>query len=30
MEMIYEISLDEVDELLLYVEKAKEIQNSRE
>ena len=27
MEMIYEISVDEMDELLLYIEKVKEIQN---
>ncbi len=30
MEMIYEISVDEMDELLLYIEKVKEIQNNRE
>lgn len=29
MEMIYEISVDEMDELLLYIEKVKEIQNNR-
>lgn len=30
MEMIYEISVDEMDELLLYIEQVKEIQNNRE